>query len=1043
MEKETKRKVKITLTGVLLVLLLLVGASFAVFNTSLEGEKVQKIKAGCLKVEMTDQGDVTIANAAPETDEEGLEESPYTYTIKNTCTTDAYYISTLNVLNNNNTNIENISKIKVALDGDSFLRPTYISDLEETEKVTEEENISKTYKIDEGYLKVGEERTFNLRNWIDYNVESINGGLQSKIIVKSEARDKQIIEYKTNTSGYYVLSKNGLLKDVDYTKNIQNGIVNVSSNENIKYYLRGTVNNNISLGGKLYNILSTNNDGSINVVSKYGTITESDLTAFSDYIKEDNEYCITNSELDKSIITNNKPSGCTSTETKKIGSLNANDLVYSGNVYNSTLNNYLKRDYSYKVGTSYIYDKEQNKVIESTSNVVENQVIALKGNTLLKGEGTTDNPFYINGVYENYKNDYKDTTKPVITNAKIEDKWTNTNKSIIISASSKKNNIEGYIVKSTNETPSITDSEWEISNSNKYTTVNKFDNGTYYVFVKTKDGIISESKKVIVNKVDKISPTCTININPNGEVTNYKMLEIKSTDTNIDKKGYSWDHTEDKTEVIKINKNGVYTAHIKDEAGNTSSCSATITTVLTKPNEPELTSNMIPVYYDEASSSWKKADSKNSKEEYKWYDYDNKIWANAVTVTETNRTTYLNASVGTTIPMDAINTMWVWIPRYTYTYLNTNTPQEIDITFEKGTSSSGTISCSDTATGTSSTSETCTDSTNGSLIAGTSTYTHPAFWWDKNDNNTRESGEELTGIWVGKFEVSSDTTCSASREDAVGSGCNLQTIRPKIIPNATSWRGAMVGTFFNDIYNMRESGNQYGFKTTDETHMMKNMEWGAVTYLYHSKYGRCINGTCEEVTINNCSNFITGIGADTVSASESSTTCTTDANKYNRAKGVLASTTGNIYGIYDMSGGAVEYMMGDMISSTGVMMSGNQTKYNAHSGFTGYLYRGGNYTGTYDFPNKRYYDKYSYGTSSAEYTRGKLGDATKEMAPSSSSERAWYSDSASFPQSYNSWFLRGSHYNYGSDAGLFSFQRGCGDANSYYSARAVVFGTLD
>ncbi|MDO4369227.1 MAG: hypothetical protein Q4C29_01675 [bacterium] len=457
-------------------------------------------------------------------------------------------------------------------------------------------------------------------------------------------------------------------------------------------------------------------------------------------------------------------------------------------------------------------------------------------------------------------------------------------------------------------------------------------------------------------------------------------------------------------------------------------------------NEPELSSNMIPVYYDETNKAWKKADSKNSKEEYKWYDYDNKMWANAVTVTSTNRSTYLSASVGTTIPMSDINTMWVWIPRYTYTYLNTNTPEEIKIKFEEGTSSSGTISCSDIATGTSSTSEICTDSTNGTVTAGTSTYTHPAFWWDKNDNNIRESGEELTGIWVGKFEVSSDTTCSVSDLVAVGSGCNLQTIRPKIIPNATSWRGAMVGTFYNDIYNMRESGNQYGFKTTDETHMMKNMEWGAVTYLSHSKYGRCTNATCTEVTINNCSSYVTGIGADTVSASSSSTTCTTDANKYNGTKGVLASTTGNVYGIYDMSGGAYEYMMGDLVSSTGVIMSGYRTRNNNHSGFTGYLYYGGQTTLTYDFPNKRYYDKYSYGTSETEYTRGKLGDATKEMAPTGTSGN-WYLDYALFPCSGSPWFMRGG-YNDGSNAGLFNF----GAVSAYaggYSARAVVFGALD
>ena len=181
MDKENKRRIKITLMGVFLVLLVLVGVSFAVFNADLSGEKVQSIKTGCLKVEMSDKGDVTIENAAPETDEEGLEEDPYIYTIKNTCSVDAYYISTLNVTNNSN--IDNISKIKVALDGDSFVVPTFVSDLEEVENVSDDTDISKSYKLDDGYLKVGEERTFNLRNWIDYDVESITGGLQSKIIV--------------------------------------------------------------------------------------------------------------------------------------------------------------------------------------------------------------------------------------------------------------------------------------------------------------------------------------------------------------------------------------------------------------------------------------------------------------------------------------------------------------------------------------------------------------------------------------------------------------------------------------------------------------------------------------------------------------------------------------------------------------------------------------------------------------------------------------------------------------------------------------------
>ncbi len=452
-------------------------------------------------------------------------------------------------------------------------------------------------------------------------------------------------------------------------------------------------------------------------------------------------------------------------------------------------------------------------------------------------------------------------------------------------------------------------------------------------------------------------------------------------------------------------------------------------------NAPVLTSNMIPVYYDSVIDAWRKADSNNSEKKNKWYNYETKKWANAVTVTNTNRETYLKADAGTTIPMSDINTMWVWVPRYTYTYLSTNTPQEINVKFESGTNSTGTIKCQDAINQKDSNgkpiSETCTDTTNNGLKAGTSTYTHPAFWWDKNDNNIRETGEELTGIWVGKFEVSSDTSCTPSYNVTVGSGCNLQTIRPQIKPDVTSWRGAQVGTFFNGIHKMRESGNKYGFAVTDETHMMKNMEWGAVTYLSHSKYG--IN---KEVAINSANTYTTGCGPQSNGSTSSGATC----NSYTTTLGQSASTTGNVYGVYDMSGGSWEYMMGNMVYSNGQQMSGYQTSNNYNSAFTGILYDGGtSFTGTYAFPNKRYYDKYSYDASSnTTYTRGKLGDATKEMAPTGNTGN-WYGDYAYFVRSGNPWFVRGGNFNNGAYAGAFSFDCNNGGADTYYSgARAVI-----
>ena len=58
-------------------------------------------------------------------------------------------------------------------------------------------------------------------------------------------------------------------------------------------------------------------------------------------------------------------------------------------------------------------------------------------------------------------------------------------------------------------------------------------------------------------------------------------------------------------------------------------------------NEPKLVDNMIPVMYN--GENWVKADSSNTNNTYKWYAYQDKQWANAVLVSDTNRSNYLSS----------------------------------------------------------------------------------------------------------------------------------------------------------------------------------------------------------------------------------------------------------------------------------------------------------------------------------------------------------------------------------------------------------------
>ena len=458
-------------------------------------------------------------------------------------------------------------------------------------------------------------------------------------------------------------------------------------------------------------------------------------------------------------------------------------------------------------------------------------------------------------------------------------------------------------------------------------------------------------------------------------------------------------------------------------------------------NAPVPSDNMIAVYYDEDAEVWKKADSTNKSSTYQWYDYDSKMWANSVTVSSTNRSTYLNADPGTTIPMTDILTMQVWVPRYKYEVWNYNAdgtvasdPQEIKITFEKGTATTGEISCSDSISGTDGDpSETCklksdnlacTDSTcNGK------TYTHPAFTF---------GSQELEGIWVGKFEIT-------------GSRSNI-TVKPDL----SSVRSQNVSTFESNMMAMNDSGNKYGFATTIDTHMMKNQEWGAVAYLSHSKYG--IN---KEININNSSSFYTGrsgghVGGQTpINGTYTDQTSTTQYNSYGfytydgyllnyntntksstKDMTKIASTTGNIYGIYDLSGGAYEYVMGNIVSNDGTtMMSGYSTSIN--SGYTGIIYDSGSYTSYtgISYPENKYLDKYSFGTSSTQRIRSKLGDALKEVY--NTENYGWYTDGSYLAYSSFPWIRRGGYYSSGSIAGVFYSDSSSGD-NSKSSSRLVI-----
>lgn len=391
-----------------------------------------------------------------------------------------------------------------------------------------------------------------------------------------------------------------------------------------------------------------------------------------------------------------------------------------------------------------------------------------------------------------------------------------------------------------------------------------------------------------------------------------------------------------------------------------------------------------------------------------WSDYTQKHWANIVSTGGGN------------------DCHWVWIPRYAYKVpTKSSTAQTIEIVFLKGTGST-TDDIIDT------TKKAEIEASGGFKTTATpgNWVIHPAFTKAGNGGFG-----ELTGIWVAKYEASSSiatdltnlTTDQIVTAIANDGGSSADTdLQVRVKPNVTSWRNITVNNIFTVCQNLTEEGNSLSGSTNLDAHMMKNTEWGAIAYLSMSVYGK--NGEVwNNPYYNNTTNYsnITGLCSNETDGKDNATTDMSKTCKYNEEGGGNASTTGNVYGVYDMAGGAWEYVAGylnEVLENNTTLQSNSQSLYNA---------------------DLKYKDTYA-GTSSDRTTNyngntQKYGDAVYETSSSGGSGTgSWDSGYSYFPYSSYPVFGRGGHAYYGSGAGVFAFNTYAGEAYTNGSFRPVV-----
>ena len=416
------------------------------------------------------------------------------------------------------------------------------------------------------------------------------------------------------------------------------------------------------------------------------------------------------------------------------------------------------------------------------------------------------------------------------------------------------------------------DGEWKTSKSN-IQTLTITENCT--IFARYYTGEVGyQTKSYNITNVDNDPPAefeidamnaTEIGLVVNAETTD-ALSNIKYYDCYLNNVKYraTKDTYKNYYTITNVKPGTKYTIRVEaiDEAGNkiasTNTKEITTWTPTTnawnekkQANKPELAEGMIPIKYN--GTKW----VTTTEDDEDWYNYNESgskyesKWANIMLSDGKYKSDTVEA--GTEVEEADLGSMFVWIPRYAYKIENgyhSSTAGEISIEFLEGTSSH--------KTGVNigsypeySYSETASESKMNNYVV------HPAFNYDET---------QLTGLWIAKF--------IASRTDATDKSAGSSE-QIKIVGNKYAC-SMYLGKIYTTCIGMNDEGNNYGLTSNDEEvdpHLMKNTEWGAMTYLTQSKYG--LNKDNPTRTLD------FAVGA-------------------NYKKNVQNGSTKNIYGIYDL-----------------------------------------------------------------------------------------------------------------------------------------------
>ena len=194
-KKTNSRKVKITVIAICAVLLLVMGATYAWLRLTLNGSKVNVLRAGGLQLTLNETSEgITLEDVVPVTDAKGLQGKEYTFTLENKGLDSNYTIyfdDVLDIDQNGENDFEESERMS-----DSAIKYSLIKNGTTTTKVLTETGTNPNRVLDSGIIKKGTTNTYSLRLWI--KAEAENDSIMNKIFAAKLRIEAEQASEETN-----------------------------------------------------------------------------------------------------------------------------------------------------------------------------------------------------------------------------------------------------------------------------------------------------------------------------------------------------------------------------------------------------------------------------------------------------------------------------------------------------------------------------------------------------------------------------------------------------------------------------------------------------------------------------------------------------------------------------------------------------------------------------------------------------------------------------------------------------------------------------